>query len=156
MKTSQVTDTRSGELPARRTVGAVLGVSGVISLGTTLDSSTFFAGVFSLVALLLMIFCFGGMIVAGVGLWKGWRLGPIIGLAALVPQVLFIQVDRFVYWIAAVPVLELQLLPGLRVSFVASSAFRVLIRETPQVSYLAFNVLALVLIGILAEFYSRG
>jgi hypothetical protein len=139
----------------RRAVSAYLGFAGFASFALTIDRISWHGGLFSILALVLLVVSFGGMAAAGVSVWKGWVPGIFFGSFAMGIQIPFVQIGKVGYTIAAIPSLEIQLSPMFGFAFSTGTVFTFFLHDSPQPFYLGLNVPAMLFTWVLAHYGMR-
>jgi len=130
----------------RRSLAVYLVIAGVLSFARTLDALRWSGGLLpTIVAVPILLGAYGGMILGGVSLWRGWARGILAGGAALLIQIPLFRLGRVAYSVAAAPCLELKVWP--RTGFAASTSnlFTVFLHDSAQPFYLGLNAGAAVL-----------
>jgi len=137
-----------------RVLAIYLVVAGVASVAATVDRASWSGDaswiriVFSTVGLV----AFGGMVAAGLAVWRRWPWGMLAGSIVLLMQVPSVQLWRITYRVSAMPLVEWSLWPRFGLDMSARHRFTLLYHDSVQPFDLRISVMPLLLSCALAYY----
>ena len=152
---SVIIDRPKARFIPKHVIGLYLFTSGVICLSLSIDFRPMAHGVKVWVPYLVVAVVYGGMILAGICLIKGWRVGLWISTVLLYLQVPIIQISHVTYTITGYPTLEWKLWPRFGFAFAMGNQVTLFWHPTPQQFYLGFNLAPVLVLTYLIHYLKR-
>lgn len=130
---------------SRRVLGIYLVVAGIWTIVRGVDAGIRITGTPGIVALVIFVAIYGGMVAGGLSVLRGWRVGLVVSLFAMAMQIPFLRLWRVAYSLSAAPSFEWKLWPRFGPELSTGRVFSIFLFDTTQSLYLGLNVPALVI-----------